>query len=90
VQKFATRGTGNGQVLAPKRLTIDSAGDIWVPDAGNARIDVFNDRGEYVTKFGSLGSGSEQMKDPTGVAVDVSGNIWIADDENNRVDKWSR
>jgi DNA-binding beta-propeller fold protein YncE len=90
VQKFATRGSGNGQVLNPKRLAIDPAGDIWVPNAGNNRVDVFNERGEYVTKFGSAGSGSEQMKDPTGVALDVSGNIWVADDENNRVDKWTR
>jgi sugar lactone lactonase YvrE len=90
LQKFATRGSGNGQVLNPKRLAIDTAGDLWVPSAGNNRVDVFNEKGEYVTKFGSAGSGSEQMKDPTGVAVDHSGNVWVADDENNRVDKWIR
>ena len=90
LQKFATRGSGNGQVLDPKRLAIDTAGDLWVPNAGNNRVDVFNEKGEYVTKFGTAGSEPEQMKDPTGIAVDHSGNVWVADDENNRVDKWIR
>ncbi len=87
VQKFATRGEGNGQVLQPKRLTVVD-GSVWVPDAGNNRVDVFNEKGEYVTKFGSAGSEPEEMKDPTGIAVDVHGNVWVADDENNRVDHW--
>ena len=87
VQKFATRGEGNGQVLDPKRLTVVD-GSVWVPDAGNNRVDVFNEKGEYVTKFGSAGSEPEEMKDPTGIAVDTHGNVWVADDENNRVDHW--
>jgi DNA-binding beta-propeller fold protein YncE len=88
LQKFATRGEGEGNVLYPKRLAINSSGDVWVADAGNNRVEVFNEKGEYVTTFGGTGSGSEQMKYPTGVALDSNGNVWVADDENNRVDKW--
>lgn len=90
LQKFATRGEGVGEVLYPKRLAVDTAGDVWVPDAGNDRIDVFNEHGEFLRSFGSDGTGSEEMIDPTGVAVDHGGHIWIADDENNRVDEWIR
>jgi sugar lactone lactonase YvrE len=90
IGKFASRGSGNGQVSFPKRMSIDSNGFVWVADAGNNRIDVFNEKGEYVTKFGTLGSGSEQMSNPTGAAVDLRGNVWVADDSNNRVDKWIR
>jgi streptogramin lyase len=90
LQKFATRGEGKGQVLEPKRLAVDSAGDVWVPDAGNNRVDVFNERGELLRSFGTYGTGSEQMEYPTGVAVDHGGHVWIADDENNRVDQWTR
>jgi DNA-binding beta-propeller fold protein YncE len=90
VQKFATRGEGKGQVLEPKRLAIDSAGDVWVPDGGNDRVDVFNEKGDLLRSFGSYGTGSEEMEYPTGVAVDHGGHVWIADDENNRVDEWIR
>ena len=61
---------------------------MWVPDAGNDRVDVFNEKGEYVTKFGSYGTEAEEMIDPTGIAVDAQGRVWVADDENDRVDKW--
>jgi len=89
IQKFASRGEGNGQVREPKRLAVDANGYVWVPDAANNRVEVFNEKGEYVTKFGSFGSGSEQMNYPVGVAVDPRGNIWV-DDNNNRVDHWIR
>lgn len=90
VQKFASRGEGNAQVLHPKHLTFDSNGHLWVADAGNERIDVFGEKGVYVTRFGNYGMGSKEMIDSTGVTVDLHGEVWIADDENNRVDKWIR
>jgi tripartite motif-containing protein 71 len=90
VQGFATRGQGTGQVHEPRRLSVDSAGDVWVPDAANNRVVVFSEKGEFLTQFGAKGSGSEEMIDPTGVAVDRSGNVWVADAGNNRVDRWIR
>jgi DNA-binding beta-propeller fold protein YncE len=89
IQSFAAFGTGNGKLLEPKRLAVDSNGYIWVPDAGNNRVEVFTEKGEYVTKFGTKGSGSEQMKSPVGLALDSKGNVWI-DDNNSRMDHWVR
>jgi DNA-binding beta-propeller fold protein YncE len=90
LQKFATRGEGNGQLLEPKRLAVDANGYVWVADGGNSRVEVFNGKGEYVTKFGTSGKGSEQMQSPTGVIIDPSGHVWVADDQNDRVDEWIR
>jgi DNA-binding beta-propeller fold protein YncE len=87
VTSFVKRGSEAGQVLEPKRLAVDANGYIWVPDAFNDRVEVFNSKGEFVTKFGSFGSGAEQMNYPVGVSVDLRGNVWI-DDNNNRVDHW--
>jgi DNA-binding beta-propeller fold protein YncE len=89
LQTFASKGEGNGQVWEPKRLAVDGNGYIWVPDAGNNRVEVFSTSGEYVTQFGGFGSGSEQMNYPVGVAVDTRGNVWL-DDNNNRIDRWIR
>jgi DNA-binding beta-propeller fold protein YncE len=89
LQSFATKGEGSGQVWEPKRLAVDGNGYLWVPDAGNSRVEVFSTTGEYVTQFGSFGSGAEQMNYPVGVAVDPRGNVWV-DDNNNRIDRWIR
>jgi streptogramin lyase len=90
LQRFATRGEGYGQVKEPKGLAVDSAGDVWVADGGNSRIEVFNEKGEFLRSLGAYGTGSEQLEHPGGVAVDHSGNVWIADHGNNRVDQWAR
>lgn len=89
IRRIISRGEGIGQLLEPKRLAIGLNGEVWIPDAGNNRVEVFNQKGEYVTKFGTFGSGKEQMEYPTGLALDAKGNVWIADN-NNRVDHWIR
>jgi sugar lactone lactonase YvrE len=89
IRKIVSRGEGIGQLLEPKRLAIGLNGELWIPDAGNNRVEVFNQKGEYVTKFGSSGSGKEQMEYPVGLALDTKGNVWITDN-NNRVDHWLR
>jgi hypothetical protein len=38
--------------LEPKRLAIGLNGELWILDAGNNLVEVFNQKGEYVTKFG--------------------------------------
>ena len=86
IQSFGTRGEGNGEVSEPRRLTV-ADGYVWIADANNDRVEIFNEKGVYVTKFGRKGAGGEQMEYPTGVAVDERGNVWVTDD-NNRVDKW--
>jgi hypothetical protein len=86
IQRFATRGSGNGQVREPKRLTVVK-GYVWVPDGGNNRVEIFTETGEYVTQFGGFGTGSKQMNYPTSVTIDPRGNVWITDN-NNRVDQW--
>jgi DNA-binding beta-propeller fold protein YncE len=90
LQKFASRGAGNGQVDEPARLAFDSTGHLWVADSGNNRIEVFNEAGGYVTQFGLYGSGSGGIEQPRAVAVDPRGNVWIADGGNDRVDRWLR
>jgi sugar lactone lactonase YvrE len=89
IRQIVLRGEGIGRLLEPKRLAIGPRGELWIPDAGNNRVEVFNQKGEYVTKFGSAGPGKEQMEYPVGLALDQKGNVWITD-ENNRVDRWVR
>ncbi|HET7444259.1 MAG TPA: LamG-like jellyroll fold domain-containing protein [Solirubrobacterales bacterium] len=82
---FGSSGTGNGQLVHPADLARDSAGNLWVADAGNNRIEEFNSKGEYVAKFGSSGSGNGQFNRPSALAVNAKGNIVVADSGNARV-----
>jgi sugar lactone lactonase YvrE len=86
---FGSAGTGNGQFAHPADLAIDKAGNLWVADELNNRLEVFNDKGEFVKVIGSAGSGNGQFSKPKSIAFDGKGNVWIADSGNNRLEELS-
>jgi hypothetical protein len=45
-------GTGKGQLARPNGLAIDGAGDIYVVDRQNARVQKFSPAGEFLLMFG--------------------------------------
>ena len=86
---FGSAGTGNGQFADPAGDAIDAAGDIWVADDENDRIEEFNAKGEFVLKFGGYGTGNGQFRRPSAVAIDPLGNLWVTDAENHRVQEFN-
>jgi RHS repeat-associated protein len=86
---FGTSGSGNGQLQSPGDVTTDAAGNVWVADMMNSRIEEFSAAGAYVRAFGTFGSGNGQLKSPRSVAIDGSGNVWVADLGNNRVEEFT-
>ena len=48
LRSFGTAGSGNGQLNSPCGMAVDSAGDIWVADTGNDRIEEFDSSGNYL------------------------------------------
>ena len=87
VKIIGNEGSGNGQFHAPRRVAANAAGDVWVADASNNRIEEFDPNGNLLQTVGSFGSGNGQFNDPQGVTVDSSGNVWVADSSNNRVEE---
>ncbi|MFL5900580.1 MAG: DUF6531 domain-containing protein [Solirubrobacterales bacterium] len=81
-------GGANGQLDRPASLAVDAAGDVWVADAGNSRIQKFGSDGKYLAQFGSFGEGNGEFFEPEGVAVDPHGNVWVADTYNGRVQEF--
>jgi DNA-binding beta-propeller fold protein YncE len=65
------RGSGRGQFDNPHGLTVDSAGNIFVADSGNGRIEKFSPKGTFVTSIATT--------DPNGLAIDRAGNIYVAE-----------
>lgn len=70
-------GTADGQVrgglYGVLSLSLDSAGDIYIGDSGNNRIQKFNPSGSFLMKFNGLGN--QQLY----LASDASDNVWVTD-----------
>ncbi len=82
------------QLSSPGGLAFDSAGNLFIADAGNNRIRRVSAAGMIVTVGGSGAAGfsgdggpavSAAFSAPQGVAVDSSQNVYVADTGNNRV-----
>jgi DNA-binding beta-propeller fold protein YncE len=61
---------------------------LYVVDAGNDRIQKFDNNGKFITKWGTTGSADGQLSRPIGIAIDSSGNIYVCDNANNRIQKF--
>lgn len=87
VSEFGAPGVGQGQFDAPTGITLDAAGNIYVCDTGNNRVQKFDSGGTWLATFGGIaGNGDGQLNAPEGIAVDgVSGDLWIADTGNHRI-----
>lgn len=76
---LASIGSADGQVLSPRGITTDAAGNVYVADTANTRVQKFNSSGAFVLKFGTGGSANGQFISPFGVALDSAGNIYVTD-----------
>ena len=81
------KGKENGQFDFPRGLATDNAGNIFVSDTNNGRIQKFSPSGVFLSVIGKTGKGPGEFAEPGGIAVDASGNIYVADVANHRVQK---
>jgi uncharacterized protein (TIGR03663 family) len=85
---WGSQGKGNGQFQDPRGIAVDEAGNVYVADSGNHRIQKFDSGGQFITQWGSEGDGPGQFKEPWGIAVDGDGNVYVADTWNHRIQKF--
>ncbi len=87
---WGTAGSGNGQFLnGAGGVAVDSAGNVYVTDLGNHRIEKFTAGGSFIMSWGSSGTGNGQFSGPEGIATDASDNIYVADTGNHRIQKFN-
>lgn len=85
----SSRTSKNGNFTAPRGIDSDSAGNIFVADTGNSRIQKFDASGAWQFSFGAAGTGDGQFTNLTSVKVSADGFIYALDSGNNRVQKFS-
>ncbi len=93
--QWGSAGTGRGQFGRPQGINFDSAGNLWVTDLDNSRLQELpagldgSVAGNWITIGGTAsGAGPGQFADPQGVAGDLfDGNIYVADTFNDRIEE---
>lgn len=66
-------------------VAFDAAGNIYVADSGNFRIQKFGPDRAFVTSWGSEGSGNGQFRRPIDVAVDGQGRVYVSDEGSGTI-----
>jgi DNA-binding beta-propeller fold protein YncE len=79
--------TDQGIFWGPRAVAINAAGEVYVTDTGNKRVQVFDLQGNFVRMFGGEGNLPGQFREEVGIALDAQGNPWIADSWNSRIQK---
>ena len=80
-----TKAPGPFDLFGPRDAIVDDAGNIWVTDTGNDRIQVFTATGEFLRTIGGAGSGPDQFDEPVGMSRADDGTVFVADMFNRRV-----
>ena len=77
-------GSGDGQFREPRDIAINSTGHIYVADADNKRIQIFDPSGNYVDQFNSAGVGNGEFDRLRTIAIDSDDNVYVGDIGKNK------
>jgi tripartite motif-containing protein 71 len=77
-----------GQLRSPWGVAVDGAGDVYVTDTGNHRIEKFDREGNFISQWGGFGNGDGQFNFPYGITVDTKGSVFVVDSGNTRVQQF--
>ncbi|MDI6861732.1 MAG: 6-bladed beta-propeller, partial [Caldisericia bacterium] len=82
-------GSGKKEFKTP--LDIEIFEDkVYVLDSGNARVQVFNLKGNYLFDFGTVGTQDGNLYCPNSFSFDKNGNLWIVESCTGRVQIFDR
>lgn len=95
--KFLTQwgkhGSEPGEFLRPQGLAIDERDQLWVADACNHRIQVFDVSGDeprLTAIWGEHGDAVGQLRYPYNLVLAADGNVLVAEYGNHRIQKFTR
>jgi sugar lactone lactonase YvrE len=88
-----TAGSTPDRLNVPQSVYVDTAGYIYISDAGNNRVQKWAPgahSGVTVagSSIGTAGVADSLLSSPHGIWLDTAGAIYVADQLNNRVQKW--
>lgn len=83
-------GKGDGQMIWPTALALDSQENLYLSDDFLQRITIFDGEGNFKTRWGAKGNGDGEFDGPSGIVFDSDDNMLLVDHRNNRVQKFTK
>ncbi|HET6452231.1 MAG TPA: hypothetical protein VFI08_13015 [Spirochaetia bacterium] len=77
IATFGHAGNGDGALLGPQYLAVDSRGYLWVTDWGNSRVERFGPDGKFVQSISGING-------PTGIAARED-RLYVAEKAGKRI-----
>jgi DNA-binding beta-propeller fold protein YncE len=84
VKEWGSKGSEIGEFNYPHSIATDSAGNVYVTDKNNNRVQKFSQDGTFITMWGSKGSADGKFLYPEGIDLDSFGFVYVADTHNIR------
>ena len=84
VKTFSDYGEAPGENIKSEFMSIYN-GLLYMPEAGNHRVDVFDMDGNFKFLFGGKGTAPGKMNNPEAAKYNSEGKIYVADLKNDRV-----
>jgi DNA-binding beta-propeller fold protein YncE len=88
--QWGGHGSEPGQFVRPQNLEVDENDHVWVTDACNHRIQVFDATGDRVRRtrlWGTPGRQPGQLRYPYDLALDGKGHVYVCEWGNHRIQK---
>lgn len=83
------KGNTEGRFWVPHGIAADQAGNVYVTEWGNHRVQKFTVSGQFLVSWGGQGSTDGKLRFPLGIAVDAEARVYVADGDNKRVQRFA-
>jgi len=87
--QWGEQGSKDGLFEGPRGIAVDAAGNVYVADLGNHRVQKFDAQGGFLLAWGKEGKGNGQFLEPFDLVVDSQGTIYVLDSAQQRVQSFS-
>ena len=85
---FSKYGDGDGELIWPVGIAIDSDENIYIADEWMNRISIFTNSGHFLRNWSTQGDG--EFNRTSGIAFDLNDDVYVVDSLNHRVRKFTK
>ena len=87
---FSKYGDGDGELIWPVGIALDSEENIYIADEWMNRISIFTNMGDFLIYWGAPGCGDGEFNRLAGIALDFDDSVYAVDGLNHRVQKFTK
>ena len=88
--QWGGHGSEPGQFVRPQKIVFDADDHLWVTDAGNHRIQVFDTQGKLLKSWGTQGSQPGELYYPYDIVLAPHDTLYVCEYGNHRIQKFTR